>query len=135
MKLKRVLSCVGVSLVGGALAANAMTSTAEASQQRQWWWGSPKPTAAVTYYDGSNQLCLWDMKKDGHSVLIKWHFVGAPTHELWNHNGDSAKFVCHVFKKSNENKTIDFRVCTGEFAAAPANRRVITCSAQHSFWI
>ena len=135
MKLKRMLGAIGVSFVAGLIAVAAVVLPAHASQQKQFWWGSPKPTAVAAYYDGSNQLCLWDEKKDGHSVLIEWHFVGAPTHQLWNHNGDVPKFVCHTFKRSNENKTIVFKLCTGEFAKAPANRRVIRCSGQYKFWI
>lgn len=133
--MKRAIAGIGVALTAGVLALSAGASPAHADQEKQFWWGSPKPTAVSVYYDQSNQFCLWDMKSDNHSVLAKWHFVGAPTHQLWNHNGNSDKFVCHAFKRSNENKTIVYQLCTGEWAAAPANRRVIRCSARHSFWI
>jgi hypothetical protein len=135
MELKRIGVGVGTALVGGVLAASALTSSAEAAQVHRWQYGPSKHPAVVAIYDdGSNELCIWDTKSDGHSVLAKWHFVGAPTHQLWDHAGNG-EYACHSFKRSNENKTIEFKICTGEFAKAAANRRVIGCGAQHSFWI
>lgn len=129
--MKRAVAAGAAAVAGVFGLGLASAPSAHADQVRVWRWDD---TVQTTYNDTRNALCGMDLAKDGHSIYVAYHFSGGPTHKIWVHTGQY-RMECHTFSSANENRTVYFKACTGEWATDPSNRRTIRCSGTHSFWV